>query len=105
MKYSALQNVYRKFNLLMAAAALAIVFSSCTPKTAAVSGGDMASAEHLKMGKTIFENSCAKCHDLPNPSDHTADAWVGIMNSMAPKAKLNTRQHEMVYHYIVSEIK
>ena len=28
--------------------------------------------------------------------------WVGIMNSMAPKAKLNDEQHQWVYDYVVS---
>ncbi|KMQ72002.1 hypothetical protein SDC9_174709 [bioreactor metagenome] len=75
---------------------------SCTPKTPAVTGTQTINAEHLAQGKNIFENSCKKCHDLPNPTDHSATAWVGIMNSMAPKAKLNEGQHQMVYDYIVS---
>ena len=31
-----------------------------------------------------------------------AQDWAGIMNAMAPQAKLNESQHEMVYDYIVS---
>ncbi|QOW12002.1 cytochrome C [Kaistella flava (ex Peng et al. 2021)] len=74
---------------------------SCTPRTA-VAGTKTITAEHLAKGQVVFENSCGKCHDLPNPTDHNAQDWVGIMNSMAPKAKLNDAQHQMVYDYIVS---
>jgi cytochrome c5 len=75
---------------------------SCTPKTPAVSGTKTITAEYLAQGKIIFDNSCKKCHDLPNPTDHSAQDWVKIMNSMAPKAKLSDEQHRMVYDYIIS---
>ena len=71
-------------------------------KPAVVEGTKMNTVAHLAMGKTAFENSCGKCHDLPNQTDHSAQDWVGIMNRMAPKAKLTEEQHEMVYDYIVS---
>ncbi len=54
----------------------------------------------IAAGKTTFENSCAKCHDLPNPADYNDEAWVGIMNSMAPKAKLNKAESESVYNFV-----
>lgn len=76
--------------------------TSCTAKPAVVKGNKMMKVENLALGKTIYENSCAKCHDLPNPTDHSAQDWVGIMNRMAPKAKLSEDQREMVYDYIVS---
>ena len=75
---------------------------SCTAKPAVVTGAKTITVEHLAQGKTIFENSCAKCHDLPDPNDHSKTDWVGFVNSMAPKAKLTDLQHEMVYDYIVS---
>jgi hypothetical protein len=67
-----------------------------------VEGTKTNSVERIALGKTIYDNSCGKCHDLPNPTDHSAQDWVGIMNSMAPKARLNDDQHAMVYDYIVS---
>ena len=54
----------------------------------------------IAAGKTTFENSCAKCHDLPNPADYNDEAWVGIMNAMAPKAKLNKEESESVYNFV-----
>ena len=86
--------------LIAAVSAIGIMFS-CSPKMAGA-GTKMITAEYLVQGKVVFDNSCGKCHDLPNPTDHNAQDWVGIMNSMAPKAKLNEEQHQMVYDYIVS---
>ncbi|KQS89892.1 hypothetical protein [Chryseobacterium sp. Leaf394] len=83
----------------------AIFFTSCTPKAVATTTAPVAAtstAEQLAQGKTIFENSCKKCHGLPKPDDFTSVEWVGIMNSMAPKARLNDEQHQWVYDYIVS---
>jgi cytochrome c5 len=83
----------------------AVLLASCTskPSTAPAAAGTVtASADKLAQGKTIFENSCARCHKLPDPTQHTSVQWVGIMNSMAPKAKLTDEQHQMVYDYIVS---
>lgn len=74
--------------------------ASCTPKT--VTGETALKAEELAQGKTIFENSCARCHDLPEPTAFSSQDWVGIMNAMAPKAKLNDNQHALVYNYVVS---
>lgn len=79
-----------------------LFFASCTPKTAVAEGTKLHTAEQLALGKTIFENSCAKCHDLPDPTKHSAQDWVGIMNWMAPKAKLSEEQHDTVYNYVVS---
>ncbi len=82
--------------------ACAVVFTaSCTPKPI-VTQANTISAENLQQGKTIFENSCARCHDLPNPTAYTSVEWVGIMNSMAPKAKLTDEQHELTYNYVSS---
>lgn len=89
------------YTLLIAAfGAIGFMFS-CSPKQG-VAGTKTITADNLAQGKVIFDNSCGKCHDLPSPTDHNAQDWVGIMNSMAPKAKLNDAQHEMVYNYIVS---
>lgn len=60
------------------------------------------SVERIAQGKVIYDNSCGKCHDLPNPTDHSAQDWVGIMNWMAPKANLNEEQKDMAYDYVVS---
>lgn len=91
--------------LIAAASFTGILLVSCTPKAAtstATAGASTSTAEQIAQGKTIFENSCGRCHKLPDPASHTPVQWVGIMNSMAPKAKLTDEQHQWVYDYIVS---
>ncbi len=83
---------------------LAIVGSafavSCTQK--AVADAKITKSESIAQGKVIFENSCGKCHDLPNPKSHTDAQWTGIINAMAPKAKLTDAQGTMVYDYVTA---
>lgn len=92
--------------ILVAASVIGLLAASCTPKavaTATTTTNPIKSTEaQIAQGKLAFENSCGKCHKLPDPASHTAVEWVGIMNSMAPKAKLTEEQHQWVYDYIVS---
>lgn len=81
--------------------ALLLFGLSCSPKTIAPTK-ETPIETNLVQGKQIFENSCAKCHDLPKPTEHTADEWVGLMNEMAPKAKLTDVEHQWGYDYVVS---
>lgn len=85
----------------------ALLITACTPKSTAVATANtpsvtVSTAEQIAQGKMIFENSCKKCHKLYSPDDFTSVEWVGIMNAMAPKAKLSEQQHQWVYDYIVS---
>ena len=93
---------------------VAIVTVSCqskSPATASISGKIVGTSPSftgkkkltegmISEGKTIYENSCAKCHELPNPKDYNDEQWVGIVNAMSPKAGLNAKQSELVYDYI-----
>jgi len=90
--------------IIAVASFTAVLLVSCTPKasTAIAPAAAISTAEQIAQGKTIFENSCGRCHKLPDPTAHTSVQWVGIMNSMAPKAKLTDEQHQWVYDYVVS---
>lgn len=89
-------------SFLVAATVAGILFS-CAPKPAVLPTEHAITEESLAQGKTIFVNSCAICHDLPKAREHSVADWVGIMNTMAKKAKLTNEQHVMVYDYIVSQ--
>lgn len=102
MKTNILNKINANRNLFFIAIATTGFLASCTPKTPVVMTPKEITPEYLAQGKTIYENACKRCHDLPNPTDHSAQDWVGIMNSMAPKARLNADQHQMVYDYVVS---
>lgn len=75
---------------------------SCGPKSTAVNGPRYSSSAQLAQGKTVFENSCNRCHKLPNPEKHDDQGWIKTLGRMAPKAKLNDEQHQMVYDYLIS---
>jgi len=75
---------------------------SCGPKSTAVTGPKLSSAEHLAQGKTVFENACNRCHKLPDPAKHDDQEWIKTLSRMAPKAKLTDEQHQMVYDYLIS---
>ncbi|MBB6371079.1 c-type cytochrome [Chryseobacterium shigense] len=90
----------RKVILSMIAGAVFMV--SCGPKSVAVTGPKYTASEQLTQGKTIFENSCSRCHKLPNPVKHDDQGWIKTLSRMAPKAKLSDEQHQMVYDYLIS---
>lgn len=75
---------------------------SCGPKSTAVTGPKFSSAENLAQGKTVFENSCNRCHKLPDSGKHDDQGWIKTLSRMAPKAKLTDEQHQMVYDYLIS---
>ncbi|HAI81660.1 MAG TPA: cytochrome C [Chryseobacterium sp.] len=93
---------FTRITTIFSAIAIIGFLTSCTTKPAVTEGTKTMTAENLALGKTLFDNSCGRCHDLPSPTSHSAQDWVGIMNAMAPKAKLNDQQHQLVYDYIVS---
>ena len=80
--------------------AVLLLISSCTQK--GTPGTKMSESQRIAEGKTIFENSCGTCHDLPDPRAHNDTEWIGIVNAMAPKAKVSTDQGALVYEYITS---
>ncbi|WP_312288341.1 c-type cytochrome [Chryseobacterium gleum] len=88
--------------IILAGIATSAFLVSCGPKSVAVTGPKYTSSEQLVQGKTIFENSCAKCHKLPEPTKHDDKGWINTLSRMAPKAKLTDDQHQMVYDYLIS---
>ncbi|MEP6675489.1 MAG: cytochrome c [Ferruginibacter sp.] len=54
----------------------------------------------LASGQKVYEGNCAKCHELKEPADYTQDRWRGIVNWMAPKAKLDSMQKVQVLAYV-----
>ncbi len=73
---------------------------SCAEKPVSTSSTQTIKSDQLAQGKTVYENSCAKCHELPNPKSYSSEKWIAIMKWMAPKAKLTQEQSTMVYNYV-----
>ena len=56
----------------------------------------------LNEGKAIFEQSCRKCHTLKKPFNKTDEEIKDAMPRMAKRAKIDEKQSELVYHYLVT---
>jgi len=102
---------------ILAVALFAIVLYSCggsksvpppppplttTNKTPTVEDKQADSASDLAEGKSLYENNCAKCHDLYKPKDFNAEQWKPILLDMQKKAEISDEQREKIYNYIIS---
>lgn len=58
----------------------------------------------LAEGKSLYENSCVRCHKLYEPKKFTKEEWAPILVSMGKKAKLNETQLASVTNYIHSQL-
>ena len=58
--------------------------------------------ETLTEGHTIYTGACTKCHGAKSIYNRPVEAWDGIMNSMAPKAKLTDVQKDAVMKYVLA---
>lgn len=61
-----------------------------------------ASLPELQQGHDLYLNNCGKCHKLHNPSSQSNIEWKGVLEKMAPKAKLNEEQSFLIYRYLVN---
>ena len=59
----------------------------------------------LESGKIIYEAKCGKCHDLPVVDNYSASRWVGLIDWMAPKAKLAEQDKVDVLAYVQANAK
>ncbi len=60
------------------------------------------SASDLAEGKSLYENNCAKCHDLFKPKDFSAEQWKPILLDMQKKAKISDEQRDKIYNYVTA---
>lgn len=68
------------------------------PPAAPVAGKfDMATIEN---GQKIYETRCGRCHGLKNTALYTASSWTGIMDRMAPKARLDEKEKAQTLAYV-----
>jgi hypothetical protein len=59
--------------------------------------------DNLNQGYSIFDDKCTDCHGVKKPQDFTADEWNSIMPKMGRKAKLDSTQYALVFHYILTK--
>jgi cytochrome c5 len=56
-------------------------------------------------GKLIFESKCGSCHALPRANAFTVSKWTGLVDWMAPKAKLSDDEKAQVLAYVHAHAK
>lgn len=90
---------------ILAVALFAIVLYSCggsKSTTPVVEPKKVELTADLAEGKSLYENNCAKCHDLYKPKDFNAEQWKPILLSMQKKAKISDEQREKIYSYLTA---
>jgi mono/diheme cytochrome c family protein len=78
--------------------------ASTTPADEPVKSKTAASAT-IEAGHTIYTSKCGRCHGLKEVGNYTAERWVPILNSMAPKAKLTEDETAQVLAYVQANAK
>lgn len=88
---------------VLALAFVAVLLYACSSKsnipTAEVPKEKVLSPE-LAEGKSLYENSCGRCHQLYNAKDYSAEQWKPIVQSMQKKARLDDAQGLKIYNYL-----
>ncbi|GAB4093849.1 c-type cytochrome [Flaviaesturariibacter terrae] len=106
---------------LLFACTLAAVLAACahkvtpTSSTPASSSGSSTSgttpassstaAAKVEAGHQVYTAKCGRCHGLKEPSNYTAERWVPILASMAPKARLSEEETAQVAAYVQANAK
>ncbi|RYZ00048.1 MAG: hypothetical protein EOO11_02950 [Chitinophagaceae bacterium] len=56
-------------------------------------------------GHQVYNAKCGRCHNLKDPAHYTAERWVPILKSMAPKARLSEDETAQVAAYVNANAK
>ncbi|WP_309640824.1 cytochrome c [Flavobacterium sp.] len=107
---------------IIALTILAVIIYSCASKTAVapttpkpppikevVKTTDkdakvMVMTEELTIGKTTYENNCAKCHRLFAAKEFSKEDWAPILVKMQMKAHLDDAQMASITNYIYTQL-
>jgi len=56
----------------------------------------------LKKGHSIYYGACTNCHGAKNINNYTELEFSGILDKMAPKAKLTAEEKDAVWKYAIA---
>jgi len=59
-----------------------------------------ATLAQLQQGRTLFVNSCGRCHGLPSPDSYSASNWDVILANMVPRTGLSASDAALVSKYV-----
>ncbi len=63
------------------------------------------SVEQINEGKTIYESSCKKCHELYAPESRDIAAWEYILPKMYVRTELNKDEVAKMRAYLLTHAK
>ncbi len=90
---------------------LILLYSCATKSTATKSASTTKPVEAVKEvvetndfaeGKNLYQNNCAKCHNLYDTKSFSDEEWQPILLSMQKKAHLNDADRIKIYNYVTS---
>ena len=57
--------------------------------------------DQVKQGAALYTKTCAGCHKLHYPSEHTAEGWNKNLEEMFPKAHLDDKEKQtLIRNYL-----
>jgi len=106
-----MNNLSRKFfRLTLPFAFASILFTGCSKNLTtntdslyvptAADATSNSSLTDLQAGRTVFINSCGRCHNLYSPDSYSASNWKSIIPAMAPRAGLSAANTTLVTKYV-----
>jgi cytochrome c5 len=106
-----MQSIFKTFGFVI----LTLFTLACASKIVTVADKEPAptkeyvkanfSDEQLAQGQTLYENNCAKCHDLKDPGSRNPEEWNNVLKRMIPKAQLAYEDGRLVRAYLVAHSK
>ncbi len=54
----------------------------------------------LEIGRRQYASTCASCHTLHLPSEHSTQAWRKIILRMQVKAKIDDEKRDSIFAYL-----
>jgi mono/diheme cytochrome c family protein len=96
-------------HLLLASAALGLV--ACTGAVPNVTQADThwatqnwpdVTQAQLEQGRSLYVGHCGGCHAVVPPEKHSGDKWRAQIAEMAPRAKLEGPDRELVLRYLLT---
>ncbi len=53
-----------------------------------------------EVGRKLYQNRCAKCHQMYDPAKYSDVQWQAWMDKMGKKARLRAAEKQMVMRYV-----
>lgn len=105
----------KKIVTILAVGSISILMANCSAKKTATSSKtpeqivaevkSQYSEAQMVEGKSIFQESCKKCHPLKEPETRTVDKWERILPRMSERSKLDAEQAGKVRAYVLAHAK